>query len=297
VVYIMWLDILAYTEAQDAEGMGWVVYCWQADLEVGNHDVLLQFSQTSGNIQEYRWCFAVTSEEVPLSTVTPRPKTARDCNSAVDHIPLCDEPSHASLPQVSYRGVLPGQTTVAQLGLQFDDLKNLGWSSEPGADWWFAMIGDKVNAHIETRKGIVNWIDVGGNGFCSSISLANVVKKCGDPDIVFVTTLEERRVHLVYLDQGLEVNAFRSSDLSLSDEVLGVRYFQPSTPEQFWELNRSALSDALIEEVSWEQVLPPVNTERSTVAVVLAVSTPVLIGTLVLVYMGIARRRGRNRTA
>ncbi len=289
VVYTIWYNILTYNEAEDAEGIGWVVYCWQADLGVGNHEIAVQFSQTSGNIQEYKWYFAITSEEVPLSTDVPRPRTAREYNSTIDHIPLCDEPSPLSSPQVSYHGVIPGQTTMAQLYAQFDDLVNLRRRLEPpGTDWWFAMIGDKVNADIETRNGIVNWIDVGGTGFDNSISIAEVVKKCGDPDIVFITTLHKRRVHLVYLEYGLEVNAFKSSSLSLSDEILGVRYFQPSTPEEFWELNRNALSDTLIEEVSWKDVLPPTKDEHLTVTVVLAISVLVLIIGIIFGYL---RRR------
>lgn len=43
--------------------LGWINgddYCWLANLEVGKHDILFRFHQTSGAVQEYRWYFEIS---------------------------------------------------------------------------------------------------------------------------------------------------------------------------------------------------------------------------------------------
>lgn len=43
--------------------LGWIDgddHCWLANLEVGKHEVLFRFHQTSGTIQEYSWYFEIS---------------------------------------------------------------------------------------------------------------------------------------------------------------------------------------------------------------------------------------------
>jgi hypothetical protein len=60
-----WLDMLLYIEMlQDGEVYarfgGPYVFCWHAPVGVGMHLASFQFRQTSGDIKEYSWHFAVT---------------------------------------------------------------------------------------------------------------------------------------------------------------------------------------------------------------------------------------------
>jgi hypothetical protein len=76
------------THIINAVGPDWIINCWTADVNAGNHDVLFQFLQTSGNVQEYQWSFGLTNESVPLVTLTPVPGWVE---RRVADPPLCDE--------------------------------------------------------------------------------------------------------------------------------------------------------------------------------------------------------------
>ena len=62
-----WLDMLLDIEMlQDGEVYarfgGPYVFCWHAPAGAGTHMVSFQFRQTSGDIKEYTWYFAVTED-------------------------------------------------------------------------------------------------------------------------------------------------------------------------------------------------------------------------------------------
>lgn len=81
--YVNWLDYAVYTKDIDggagyivthttnALGAAWTVFCWYADVDVGNHEVVFEFRQTSGEIQEHRWHFAITDGTVAPSKYDP----------------------------------------------------------------------------------------------------------------------------------------------------------------------------------------------------------------------------------
>jgi hypothetical protein len=41
------------------------IFCWLVPLDSGIHEIVLQFQQTSGSIQEYTWQFALTGATFP----------------------------------------------------------------------------------------------------------------------------------------------------------------------------------------------------------------------------------------
>ena len=81
--YVNWLDYAVYTKDIDggsgyivthttnALGAAWTVFCWYAGVGVGNHEVAFKFRQTSGEIQEHTWHFAITDEAVPSLKYNP----------------------------------------------------------------------------------------------------------------------------------------------------------------------------------------------------------------------------------
>lgn len=81
--YVNWLDYAVYTKDIDggsgyivthttnALGAAWTVFCWYADVGIGNHEVVFKFRQTSGEIQEHSWHFAITDEAVPSLKYNP----------------------------------------------------------------------------------------------------------------------------------------------------------------------------------------------------------------------------------
>lgn len=81
--YVNWLDYAVYTRDIDggsgyivthttnALGAAWTVFCWHADVGVGNHEVVFEFRQTFGEIQDHNWHFAITDETVPSSKCNP----------------------------------------------------------------------------------------------------------------------------------------------------------------------------------------------------------------------------------
>lgn len=56
-------------------GVGPEPFCWKAELGVGVHQIVFQFRQTSGIVQQYAWHLVITEAFPPLSTpnVTPTP--------------------------------------------------------------------------------------------------------------------------------------------------------------------------------------------------------------------------------
>jgi hypothetical protein len=117
--YVMWTDTgvcssdfeggcnyRGLTHITNAVGYDWIINCWTADVDAGNHHVLFQFRQTSGNVQEYQWSFGLTNESVPLATLTPVPGWVE---RRVANPPLCDDDVE------SYDHLYPDGVIVADL--------------------------------------------------------------------------------------------------------------------------------------------------------------------------------------
>jgi hypothetical protein len=51
-----------YDEVKEKLKFGVYTFCWRADLETDVHMATFQFRQTSGEVQEYSWHFAITKD-------------------------------------------------------------------------------------------------------------------------------------------------------------------------------------------------------------------------------------------
>jgi hypothetical protein len=71
----IWLDGVLLTNVN--KDLWWGpsghTFCWQADADIGSHEVVFQLVVTSADIRNYTWFFAISGEPIPLATFTPKP--------------------------------------------------------------------------------------------------------------------------------------------------------------------------------------------------------------------------------
>jgi hypothetical protein len=95
--------------------------------------------------------------------------------------------------------------------------------------------------------------DHSGSYYATGLVVADVLEACDKPDIIYISTLDRKLVHLVYLDEGIEAEIFKSASFNFSSNIQSMVYFEPLSEEAYWQSQAYVLETHLVDRITWEE--------------------------------------------